>query len=152
MSDDLDLDSLPLAGWQRDFLRNMLAQDYYAWAGIRLHEVTPGHSRLSFRPRKEMLTPWGTLNGGVINGLVEVPSFVALLTQLEEEEFAVTNDIFLQHVRPLPGDAEFVLEGQLLRRGKRLAWTEVTVLVEERPHSYARITKTLLEQKPPARP
>jgi acyl-coenzyme A thioesterase PaaI-like protein len=92
-----------------------------------------------------MLTPWGTLNGSVMNGLLELPSFVALLPELERGELPVTNDIFIQHLRGLPGEAEYALEGRVLRRGKSMAWTEAQARVGGRICSLARITKTLVE-------
>jgi uncharacterized protein (TIGR00369 family) len=144
----IDLAELPLTDWQRESLRGALEDPYYRWAGIELEDVRAGASRLRFRPRDEMRTPHDTLNGGVINSLVELPSWVALLTALEPGEFPVTNDVFLQHVRPLPGRALYALEGRLLRRGRTMAWTEVTVSVEGRPHTLVRITKTLLSGGP----
>ena len=133
-----------LADWQRERLRGSVEGAYYAWAGVRLVELGPGTSRLAFRPRAEMLTPWGTLNGSVLNGLLELPSFLALLPELREDEQPVTNDLFLQHLRPLPGEAEYVLEGRLLRRGRSMAWTEASAGVGGKPTTLARITKTLV--------
>jgi acyl-coenzyme A thioesterase PaaI-like protein len=128
---------------QRQLLDSALSTGYGQWAGAQLLAAEPGLARLSFQLRPEMLTPWGTLNGGVINGLLELPSFIALLTALEPGEFAVTNDFFLQHVRPLPGAVEYQLEGRLLRKGKTMAWTEATAFAAGKPCSFARITKSL---------
>ncbi|MCE2391951.1 MAG: PaaI family thioesterase [Proteobacteria bacterium] len=133
-----------LADWQRERLRGSVGGAYYDWAGVRLVELGPGTSRLVFRPRSEMLTPWNTLNGSVLNGLLELPSFLALLPELREDEQPVTNDLFLQHLRPLPGDAEYVLEGRLIRRGRSMAWTEASASVDGKPTTLARITKTLV--------
>lgn len=134
-----------LADWQRDFLREqVLDADYYRWLGVEVLEVGRGSARLRFRARKEMLTPWGTLNGSVMNGLLELPSFVALLPQLERGELPVTSDIFIQHLRGLPGDAEYLLEGRVLRKGKGMAWTEAQACIASKPHSLARITKSLV--------
>ena len=120
-----------------------LASGFTAWAGMRLDGLEPGFARMSFTPRAEMLTPWGTLNGGVLNALVEVPAFFALLTQLEPDELPVTNDVFLQHVRPLPGEADYTLTGRLLRKGRSMAWLEATVSTGGKECSFARLTKTL---------
>jgi uncharacterized protein (TIGR00369 family) len=134
-----------LADWQHEFLREqVLDAEYYRWLDVEVLDVRRGTSRLRFRARKEMLTPWGTLNGSVMNGLLELPSFVALLPALERGELPVTSDIFIQHLRGLPGDAEYVLEGRVLRRGKGMAWTEAQACVAGRAHSLARITKTLV--------
>jgi uncharacterized protein (TIGR00369 family) len=134
-----------LEDWQHEFLREqVLDAEYYRWLGVEVLEVVRGASRLRFRARKEMLTPWGTLNGSVMNGLLELPSFVALLPELARGELPVTSDIFIQHLRGLPGDAEYVLEGRVLRKGKGMAWTEAQASVSGRAHSLARITKSLV--------
>ncbi len=117
---------------------------YTGWSGIRVVELRPGFARLALTPRAEMLTPWGTLNGSVLNGLVEISAFYALLTELGADELPVTNDIFLQHVRPLPGDRDYELTGQILRKGRTMAWLESTALVDGKPCTYARLTKSLL--------
>jgi uncharacterized protein (TIGR00369 family) len=137
---------MKLAPFQERILRDIQGTGYGLWAGVELLEIAPSASRMTFKIREEMLTPWGTLNGGVINSLVEIPSFVALLTALEEDEHAVTNDIFLQHVRPLPGDVPYELCGALLRRGRTVAWTDVVVRAGGKEVSHVRITKTILKR------
>ena len=91
-----------------------------------------------------MLAPWGTLNGSLLNALLELPSFLALLPKLSAEEGAVTNDIFIQQLRGVPGDAEVTLRGRLLRRSRTMAWTEAEARVEGRLCAAARITKTVV--------
>ncbi|MDD3797974.1 MAG: PaaI family thioesterase [Novosphingobium sp.] len=132
---------------QREFLDTALASNYSAWVGARVAGIDRGHVRMTFRPRAEMLTPWNTLNGSVMNSVVEIPSFVALLTELAEGELPVTSDIFIQHVRAMPGDAEYVLEGRLLRRGRTMAWTEVTASVDGKAITYARVTKSIVARQ-----
>ena len=116
---------------------------YNKWAGLRMLELRSGFARLSFSPRPEMLPPWDTLNGGVLISLVEVSAFYALLPELQPNELPGTNDIFLQHVRPLP-NAEYELTGKLLRRGKTMAWLESTAWVGGKECTFARLTKTLI--------
>jgi acyl-coenzyme A thioesterase PaaI-like protein len=139
------IDEAPFAltSAQQAFFEIAFHSGYNQWAGLKLLELKSGFARIGFTPRVEMLTPWSTLNGGVLNSLVEVPAFLALLTALEPNELPVTNDIFLQHVRPLPGDAEYELTGQLLRKGRRMAWLESTAWVGGKECTFARLTKTL---------
>jgi uncharacterized protein (TIGR00369 family) len=120
-----------------------LNNGFTAWCGVKMVELRPGFARLTLWPRTEMLTPWGTMNGSVINALVEISAFFALVTELRDGELPVTNDIFLQHVRPLPGDAEYTLTGQVLRKGRTMAWLEATAWVGGKACSFARLTKTL---------
>lgn len=132
---------------QQAFFETAFYSGYNRWAGLKLLELKPGFARIGFTPRAEMLTPWSTLNGGVLNSLVEVPAFLALLTALEPDELPVTNDIFLQHVRPLPGDAEYELTGTLLRKGRTMAWLESTAWVGGKECTFARLTKTLTRRE-----
>lgn len=133
---------------QQALLEQTIGAGYTAWCGVRMLELKAGFARLGLTPRAEMLTPWGTMNGCVLNSLVEISAFYALLTELGPEELPITNDIFLQHVRPLPADADYELTGQILRKGKTMAWLEATVLVDGKPCTYARLTKTLVRRTP----
>lgn len=129
---------------QARLLETAVGTGYGLWAGVKLLSLIPGQARVAFDPRREMLTPWATLNGGVISSLVEIPAFLALLPSLREGELPVTNDIFVQHLRQLPGDRTYELTGTLLRRGKTMAWCDVVVHVDGKDVSLARITKTIL--------
>ncbi len=128
---------------QQALFDTALNNGFTAWCGVRVVELRQGFSRLSLWPRAEMLTPWRTMNGSVINALVEISAFFALVTELGDNELPVTNDIFLQHVRPLPGDAEYELTGQVLRKGRTMAWLEATAWVGGKECTFARLTKTL---------
>ena len=66
------------------------------------------------------------------------------LGALGEAETPVTNDLFVQHLRGVPADAEIVLEGRLIRRSRRLAWTEARALANGELTTQARITKSIL--------
>jgi acyl-coenzyme A thioesterase PaaI-like protein len=140
----LSAEPFSLAPAQQALLEQTISAGYTAWCRVRMLEMRPGFARLGLTPRAEMLTPWGTMNGCVLNGLVEISAFYALLTELGPDELPVTNDVFLQHVRPLPANADYELTGQILRKGRTMAWLEATVLVDGKPCTYARVTKTLL--------
>ena len=131
---------------QQAMLDTATKTGYGLWSGVECIEVGEGIGRIKFKPRAEMLTPWGTLNGGVVTSLVEVPSFIALLTTIAENDLPVTNDIFLQHMRPLPGDCVYEMVGTLIRRGKTMAWTDVAVTANGATVSIARITKTIAKK------
>jgi len=133
-----------LEAWQRDLLETVLDGAYYTWAGVELVEIAAGRARLRLRPTPVMLTPWGSVNGSVVNGLIELPSFLSLLPALREGERAVTSDIFIQNLKPVPGDAELVLEGKLLRRGRSMAWCEAAAIVDDTARTLARVTKAIL--------
>lgn len=139
-----DASGFQLTPSQQAFLDTALTTGYNAWCSPVVVELERAHAVMRFRPRPEMQTPWGTLNGAVMNSMVELPSFVALLTELVDGEMPVTSDVFIQHVRAMPGDVDYVMDGRLLRRGRTMAWTEVTVSADGKPVTFARITKSIV--------
>jgi uncharacterized protein (TIGR00369 family) len=139
-----DATSFNLPAAQQDLFNITFNSGYNQWAQLRLLEMRRGFARLGFTPRAEMLAPWGTLNGGVLNSLVEASAFYALLPELSPNELPVTNDIFLQHVRPLPGDADYELTGQVLHKSQRMVWLESIAWVNGKECTFARLTKTLI--------
>ena len=136
------LEDLPT--WQQERVRTVLGN--YAWVGIELRSIGDGQAAVRV-PCPPELAVDGFFNGGVLSGLLEVPSFLALLTRLEEGELPVTNDLFVQHLRGVPAEAELVLEGRLVERSRRMAWTEARALADGRLTTQARITKTLLASR-----
>ncbi len=138
-----------LAPWQRELVKVVFTSPYYVWARTELVELEAGRALVHVRPREEMITPWGGFNGGVLNGLLELPAFLALLGSLDQGEFAVTADIYAQHAKALPGDRVIQLEGRLLRRGRSLAWAESTASIDGQAHSFARITKAITRRDLP---
>ncbi len=132
-----------LAPWQREFIDTVFSSPYYEWAGVSLETLRPGHARVSLQANPITHTPWGSVNGGSIASLLELPAFLALLTEMKEGEFAATIDLFVQNLKPIPAGAPVVLEGRLIRRARSLAWCESAALLSETPHTLARITKSL---------
>lgn len=137
----------PFTPEQQALLDGALQDGYCRWAGLQLVDVSQHAASFAFRPHEAMLTPWTTLNGGLINAMVEFPSFIALLTALDPGELAVTNDVFIQHLRRMPGDVDYRMEGRLIQRGRTMAWTEVDVFAADRLVSMARITKSIVSQR-----
>ncbi len=130
-----------LETWRQERVRTVLGN--YGWVGAELRSIAAGEAsvHLSCPPEFNVGGQW---NGGVLSGLLELPSFLALLTELQEGETPVTNDLFVQHLRGVPADAEVVLEGTLIKRSRRMAWTEARALADGKVTTLARITKTIL--------
>ncbi len=138
------LDDLSIEPWQRNRVREVFANPFYEWLGLRLESVGGGVSQVRFNPREELISRHNMLDGSVLNAVLEVPSFLALLCELRDGENAVTNDIFVQQLRPVSGGSEILLEGRLNRRGRTMAWTEAQASVDGKVCALARITKTIL--------
>ena len=133
-----------LAPFRRELVTAVMSGSYYVWAGVELLDIGDGHASLRFRPEGEWITAWDQVNGGALSGMLELPSFLALVSALEEGEMAATNDLFVQHLRGVPAGKEVLLEGTLIRRSRRMAWTEASASVDGKITTLARITKTVM--------
>jgi uncharacterized protein (TIGR00369 family) len=86
------------------------------------------------------------LHGGVVTALLDVASFLALLPELGEDEHAVTHDLSVQLLRPVPGGSRVEVRGTVLRRGRAVAFLRAEALVDGRVVAAAQVTKTLVNR------
>ena len=113
------------------------------------HDDPLGPGRFSERPtaltRDYQARAFTVGIGGPV-GSGKTALLLALCLELRERFSlaAVTNDIFIQQLRAVPGDAEVTLRGRLLRRSRSMAWTEAEARVEDRLCATARITKSVV--------
>jgi uncharacterized protein (TIGR00369 family) len=142
MSEKLVIDLEP---WQQAFVDAVFSSTYYQWTGCELRTLREGAASVRVQPPPGIVTPWGGMNGAVVGSLLELPASLAVVWSLDEGQSSVTNDLFVQHMKPIPGTAEVIFEGRMVRRGRTMAWCESAALVDGKPHSLARVTKTILE-------
>lgn len=138
-----------LPPWVGRRAADFLAQaPFHVWAGLELVALEPGRAELGFVAAGPLLVP-GTakggdyVHGGILNALLEPAALFALLGDLQESETAVTIDIHVQHMRPVPKGARVRLVGRLKRRGRNLAFLEAEALVDGAVCTAAQITKTI---------
>lgn len=116
---------------------------FHRWAGLELLALQPGRAELGFIATDLLLVPGGYVHGGLLNALLEPAALFALLGDLQNNESAVTIDIHVQHLRPIPKAARVVLVGRLKRRGRNLAFLEAEAIVEGNVCTAAQITKAI---------
>lgn len=133
-----------LAGWVRPFAESLIAETaFHRWAGMELLQVAPGMAQVGFTAAREMLIFGKYVHGGVLNGLLEPPALLAMLGHMREDETAMTVDIHLQHIRSVQVGERVTLTGRLLRRGRNVAFCDVTAQVDEQLCTTAHITKSI---------
>lgn len=133
-----------LAAWVAPFARDLVSQtDFHVWVGLELLSLEAGRAEVGFAAQGGMMLRGGYVHGGVLNGLMEPPGLLALLGHMHEDETAVTVDIHLQHLRSVLAGERVILTGQLLRRGRNVAFCEVNARVGGTLCTTARITKAI---------
>ena len=94
----------------------------------------------------------GVLHGGVVTTLLDVASYLALAPDLADDEHAVTHDLSVQLLRPVPAGSRVEVRGTVLRRGRAVAFLRAEALVDDRVVAAAQVTKTLVARSTPQDP
>ena len=133
-----------LDSWVRPFAEALIGQTaFHRWAGLVLLSLAPGQAEVGFTAQGDMLVFGKHVHGGVLNGLLEPPALLALLGHMHEEESAMTVDVHLQHIRSVQAGEAVTMTGRLLKRGRNVAFCDVTAHVDGMLCTTARITKTI---------
>jgi uncharacterized protein (TIGR00369 family) len=90
------------------------------------------------------LNPSGLLHGGVVYTLLDVAAFLALLPGLDDTEHAVTHDLSVSLLRPVRAGARVELAGEVLRRGRAVAFLRAQATVGDQVVAAAQVTKSVV--------
>jgi uncharacterized protein (TIGR00369 family) len=100
----------------------VLGHPLHRFAGLALKRQEPGKAVAWFRVDGNALNMSGMLHAGVLYGLMDATSFLALVTILKPEELATTHDIHVSVMRPVPKGEEVELRAEVIRRGVNIAF------------------------------
>ncbi len=90
----------------------------------------------------------GLLHGGIVTALLDVASYLALAPFLGPGEHAVTHDLSVQLLRPVPAGASVHLRGEVLRRGRHVAFLRADAWIADVRVAAAQVTKTVVPVSP----
>jgi acyl-CoA thioesterase len=99
------------------------ANPYFVMMGIEVDSIGEGTARLSMRVRPDMQNGVGWMQGGIFTGLADEAMALALYSVLSPGEGIATiseTTSFLRGAR----DELLVATGRVVRRGRRVAFTE----------------------------
>jgi uncharacterized protein (TIGR00369 family) len=99
------------------------ANPFFCLMGIELVNVEAGRAVLSMEIRGDMLNGVGWLQGGMLAALADEAMALALYPLLAENEGIATiseSTTFIKGVR----DGVIVAEGRVIKKGRRVAFTE----------------------------
>ena len=80
------------------------------YLGIRFVEMSPGRLVATMTVRDELLTPFKTLHGGVMAGLVDHTLGCVLYPLMPRGQWAATTEFKLNYLAPVFGGAELRAE------------------------------------------
>ena len=119
------------------------------YLGVRFVEMAAGRLVASMAIRDELLTPFGTLHGGVMAGLVDHVLGCVLYPLMQRGQWAATTEFKLNYLAPVRGGT-LVAESTVVSFTKRTAVVRVEVTNEEQLVCVAQ--GTLLVAEPVKKP
>ena len=100
------------------------ANPFFILMGIRVVETESGRATLEMRVRPDMYNGAGWMQGGLFAALVDEAMALALYTVLEGSEGIATISENTSFFRGAKEGAVLVAEGRVIRKGRRVAFTE----------------------------
>jgi uncharacterized protein (TIGR00369 family) len=105
-----------------------VAADYVKRLDLRVTAVRPGEIDLALPVAAELVHGGGVLCGQAIMAAVDTAMVLAMIAELGEFRQMTTVQLQTSFLRPIPRDvAEVALTARVLRRGKSLAFGEISV-------------------------
>jgi 1,4-dihydroxy-2-naphthoyl-CoA hydrolase len=118
------------------------------WLGVRITDIGPGRLVAEMAVRADLLTPFGTLHGGVMAGLVDHVLGCVLYPLMARGQWAATTEFKLNYLAPVRGGV-LRAASTVVTLGRRTAVVLVEVTNGDAPVCVAQ--GTLLVSEPPKR-
>lgn len=116
----------------------------HTFLGVKLVDAQPGSARIELVAGPQALNPAGWVHGGVIYSIGDAAAYAAILGHLSEQEEAVTHDLHVSVMKPVPAGSTLRFDATVERKGKTLAFINVRATVNDTLVATLRVTKSLI--------
>jgi uncharacterized protein (TIGR00369 family) len=118
----------------------------HRFLGVELLEPTNPAAGIELPVQDAALNNAGVLHGGIVTALLDVACYLTLLPDLGPDENAVTHDVTVSLMRPVPRGARLQMSGEVLRRGRSIVFLRAEARVDGAVVAAGQVTKTVLRQ------
>ncbi len=126
---------------------NAAATGLPQYLGVQFVEFQPGYLRAEMPVRSELITPMGTLHGGVMAALVDHVLGCVLYPLMKPGQWAATTEFKLNYLAAVKGGT-LVAESRVLAMTKRTAVVQVHVKNDETLAAAAQGTLLIVDPPP----
>lgn len=112
--------------------------------GVERIDSGGGRSRIEIAIGPGAVNPRGAFHGGVAYTLCDMACYAALLSQLGAGEDAATSDIQVSLLRSARQGERVVVTGEVLKRGRTLAFMQARIDKDGELIARASVTKAIL--------
>lgn len=120
------------------------AHPYHQYLDLENLCTEQGKGSLSMTVNEQHINPAGVLHGGVVYSVLDVVSYIALLSQLAPEQDAATHDIHVSVMRPSREADVVEFSAEVEKLGRSLAFITAKAQVKGKTIATARVTKSIL--------
>lgn len=107
-----------------------LAEPFQKFCSLSLLSQKDGCAKTLFTIGENTATSNGWLHGGILYGLLDASSFLALMPLLDETEYAVSHDVNFSIMRRTRSCMEVTIKTEVLRKGGRVAFIRAEAFAE----------------------
>lgn len=98
---------------------------FHRFCGVELVHQEPGKSVVRIPIDENTGNVNGVLHGGILYAVIDVAAFLALVPLFAPGEMAVSHDVHVSVMRPVPKGATLELRAEVRRRGRGIAFMQV---------------------------
>lgn len=117
----------------------------HKYIGVKLVDREQRHLGCTFVVNPAIEGREGQLNGGVLSVILDAVAYLALEPSLAENEDAVSHDLHISMLKGVMSGQTVHLKGDLVQRGRRVAFVNAEARADGRLVATARITKTIIQ-------
>ena len=117
----------------------------HKYIGVKLVDRAQRHLGCTFVVTSAIEGREGQLNGGVLSVILDAVAYLALEPSLAENEDAVSHDLHISMLKSVMSGQTVHLKGDLVQRGRRVAFVNAEARADGRLVATARITKTIIQ-------
>ncbi len=117
----------------------------HEFLGLKVKSVGNGCAEIEIEVSPELANPTGALHGGVIYSMCDVVCYIALIHELNPDELAATHDIHFSIMRAAMIGDRISFRGQIVKRGKNIAFLEAKALSGDQVIATGRVTKSIMK-------
>jgi len=120
------------------------AVPFHRYIGVKLVDPAQRHLGCTFVVTPAIEGREGRLNGGALSVILDAVAYLALEPALAPNEDAVSHDLHISMLRSVFSGQTVHLKGELVQKGRRVAFVNAEARVDGRLVASARITKSIV--------
>ena len=123
--------------------RRAIAVPILAFLDARPIDVTDATRGLELPPSSNALNAVGGWHAGALATALEVAAYLALVRDLAPNEEAITHAFTASYVAPIPPNATLEATGEVVRRGRSIAFVTSKLQADHLTVAIANVTKSI---------